>query len=130
MLLKKFLNQYTFSREFKYIPSLIENKIIVSQEIMDKVIRDVKNYGEVKKPFIGIRMENTENGVLITEVVEGGSAEKAGLKENDILLSINDIEVDSYYSVIEQLSKYNPGNTIQCEIKRYNKQQKFNLLSQ
>ena len=48
----------------------------------------------------------------------------------DILLSINDIEVDSYYSVIEQLSKYNPGNMIKCEIKRNTKKQIFTLVLQ
>jgi len=127
MLIERFLNEYTFSRDFKYIPKLIENKSIVSKEIMDKVISDVKTYGEVKKAFIGIRMEKIENGVLIIEVIEGGAAEKAGLKENDVLLSINDIDVDSYYSVTEQVSKYNPADTVRLEIKRRSKKQIFNL---
>jgi len=127
MLIERFLNEYAFSREFKHMPKLIENKIVVSEEIMEKAISDVKTYGEVKKAFIGIRMENIENGVLIIEVIEGGAAEKTGLKENDVLLSINDIKLDSYHSVIEQISKYNPGDTVRLEIKRRNKKQIFNL---
>ena len=48
-------------------------------------------------------------------------------KENDVLLSINDIDVDSYCSVTEQVSKYNPADTVRLEIKRRSKKQIFNL---
>lgn len=46
--------------------------------------------GEPAKPqaFLGVNIEKAENGVRIVNVSEGSNAEKAGLKEGDIIVSL------------------------------------------
>ena len=44
------------------------------------------------EPFLGLFYESPE-GVLVLSIIEGGGAEQAGIKENDIILKINDVRI-------------------------------------
>jgi membrane-associated protease RseP (regulator of RpoE activity) len=44
------------------------------------------------EPFLGLFYESPE-GVLVLSVIEGGGAEQAGIKENDIISKINDVRI-------------------------------------
>ena len=44
------------------------------------------------EPFLGLFYESPE-GVLVLSVIEGGGAEQAGIKENDIISKVNDIRI-------------------------------------
>ena len=46
------------------------------------------------EPFLGWFYESPE-GVLVLSVIEGGGAEQAGIKENDIISKINDVRIVS-----------------------------------
>lgn len=48
----------------------------------------------VTKPFLGVTTEKNKDGAVITEVIEGCAAEKAGLKEADIITKIDDQKID------------------------------------
>ena len=57
-------------------------------------------------------------GVLITDVLKDGAAKKAGIESYDVLISINDVEVNSVSQLHEQIIKFSPGDEIICQIKR------------
>jgi len=141
--IKKFLKNYNFSDDYIGINEYTLYKINLLEEIMNKVQKNMEEYGEVKLPTYGLEFEEPtidlstneslqiiEDGVLIIEVIKGGAADVSGIKEGDILLSLNNIEIDSPYNIREQISRYNPGDIITCEIKRENKKQIFNLVLQ
>lgn len=46
------------------------------------------------EPFLGLFYESPD-GVLVLSVIEGGGAEQAGIKENDIISKINDVRIVS-----------------------------------
>ncbi|MDB4628682.1 PDZ domain-containing protein, partial [Akkermansiaceae bacterium] len=47
-----------------------------------------------KVGFIGIQAAEGEGGVLVARLVSGGAAERAGLKENDVITSLDDEKVE------------------------------------
>lgn len=47
-----------------------------------------------KVGFIGIQAAEGDGGVLIARIVSGGAAEQAGLKENDVITSLDDEKVE------------------------------------
>lgn len=109
----------------------------IPSNIVKKIIKDLKDYGEVKRAFIGIQIteipiqiandrELTE-GVFITHVFEDGAAKKVGIKSADILLSINNIKIKSVANLQEQISKYRPGDNIDCILDRNGRIMKFSL---
>ena len=98
--------------------------------IVKKVVSDLKEYGEVQRAFIGveIRPVNSDDasklnlkkidGVVITKVMDNGSAKEAGLKENDVIISINGITVDTPSQLQEQVAQFRPGDKTQITILR------------
>ncbi len=79
----------------------------------------------VSRPYIGISMLEASNyyvareygvtpteGVLVVDAESGSPAEKAGLKEKDIIVEVNGTKVTNVASLRYQLYKYKAGDTI------------------
>jgi Do/DeqQ family serine protease len=89
-----------------------------------KILRDLRDYGEVQRGMLGAYVEPIDNyraqrlglaraeGVLITRLRRGGSAEEGGLREGDVLVGINGIRIRTRPQMQEQISRYAPGNQI------------------
>jgi Trypsin-like serine proteases, typically periplasmic, contain C-terminal PDZ domain len=87
------------------------------------IANQIIKYGVAKIPFIGIQMgDNTSDitGVLITSVVTGDPAEKAGLKAGDIITEIDGTAIDSTYQLLAQLLRHNVGDSVTIKYYRNN----------
>ena len=71
--------------------------------------------------YAGIRGENADVGAKITQVVEDGPAEKAGLKEGDIVVSIDGEIVYSYQDLLGGIRKNQAGQTTKLVVSRERK---------
>ena len=99
-----------------------------------KIIKDLSDYGEVKRAILGVRIQDITqeladekglkdlNGVYIPSVAEGGAADKAGIKDGDVIIKINDIAVNKSSSLQEQISKYSPGEKVKIKLLRNGKE--------
>lgn len=105
-------------------------------------IESVLTTGSIKRPMLGIRYihinkelavlnnMDIENGALVVRgnnsnelaVTPGGPADRAGIKENDIILSIDDIAIDKERSITSILSKYQPGDVVKLKVWRAKKE--------
>jgi len=103
--------------------------------------------GKISRPMLGIRYVNitkeiaalnqidVSQGALVTRgdsanqpaVTPGGPADKAGIKENDILLSIDNININEDNSIISILRKYKPGNTVTIKLLRAGKEMQVSV---
>ncbi len=102
----------------------------VPVNIVKKIVEDFKEFGSVQRAMLGISMVNnsedfkeemklfTSEGVFIAEVTKGGAAEKAGVKAEDILLSIDGQKVNKTTAVQEIIGAHRPGDKISLEILR------------
>jgi S1-C subfamily serine protease len=74
----------------------------IPSNMVKAVMTQLVQYGEVKRGMLGVQLANQftpdiaqslglENakGALVSEVVEGGAADKAGIKAGDVITSIN-----------------------------------------
>ncbi len=82
------------------------------------------------KPFVGIFMIEVENdgGVSISQIVEKGPAEVAGLNVNDVIIKMGRIKVTGMISLREALEDYQVGEPIVITFIRDGKEQKTELL--
>jgi len=101
-------------------------------------IESVLTTGSIKRPMLGIRYINItkefaslnkmsiEKGALVTRgnnpselaVSPGGPADLAGIKENDIIVSIDNQEINNDHSIISILCEYQPGDVIKVKLLR------------
>lgn len=114
----------------------------VPVSIVRKVVGDLKEYGKVQRAVLGISMAGLtpalaqelnlkqQSGIYVDEAIEGGAANKAGIKKGDVITKMNGIEVKTPAEFQEQLVKYNPGATVQLEINRDGKEKTIDVVLQ
>ena len=76
---------------------------------------------EISRPFLGVTTEKATNGVKVVEVVAESAAEKAGLKEGDIITKINDKVVDNPDALADIVKSQKPQDEVKISYIRNNK---------
>ncbi|APY09751.1 serine protease [Seonamhaeicola sp. S2-3] len=110
--------------------SYIGYSFAVPSNIARKVIEDIMEYGNVQNGILGIRggtlnskaseelgVNDTE-GVYIAEVVEDSGADRAGLKEGDIIKKINNIKISKFSDLTGQISSKRPNDVVNVTYSR------------
>lgn len=75
-----------------------------------------------KGGLLGVRLETSERGVRIARVERGSGADRAGLRDDDLLLSIDDEEAGSTERVVTYLRERSPGDVVVVRVQRGDKQ--------
>jgi Do/DeqQ family serine protease len=98
------------------------NSFAIPVTIVKKVVNDLKEFGEVQRALIGVNIRDVDSedaekqnlgevkGVLVTVVIEDGSAHDAGLKENDVIVKFDGLTVNTVSELQEQVGKHRPGD--------------------
>ncbi|MCX7991220.1 MAG: Do family serine endopeptidase [Proteobacteria bacterium] len=101
---------------------------------MVKTILPQLKKGIVERAYLGIKFQEVTKeiaesfgfdktvGVLVSEVVKNSPAEKAGIKEGDIILDVNGKTVDEFTSFPKIIASYLPGDTVKLKIYREKKE--------
>jgi len=102
----------------------------IPSNIARKVADDLYKYGAVQRAFLGVIIQDinseikeakkltTTEGVLVTGLTKGGGAEEAGIKEGDIIQSINDKPVNTVAELQEIIFQYYPGDKVRVGVLR------------
>ncbi len=111
----------------------------VPVSIVRKVVKDLIEYGAVQRAILGVTIQDVDaelvkehkldkiEGVFIAGVREDGAAHEAGIKEGDVILKINDVEVNTSAELQEQVNRYRPNDKIQVTVKRDGKTKLFDV---
>ena len=70
------------------------------------------------RPFVGISLEQTDEGVEITGVIPGSPAAEADLREGDLIRAIDGEKVDGVEAVIERVRAAEPGDELTFTVER------------
>lgn len=102
--------------------------ISVATPIIDELMnREVLS--EDEKGYLGITGStvsaagsayNVPYGVYVRAVAKGGAAEKGGIKVNDVITSINKVEVTTMESLQEKICSYRKGTEVEITVQRSN----------
>ena len=82
----------------------------------------LKNFS-LNKAFLGVATKETNDGLVINNIVEKSAAEKAGLKEGDIIVAIDGKKLQTSDELSELVKSKKPGETITINYKRDKKNQ-------
>ncbi|HZL09920.1 MAG TPA: Do family serine endopeptidase [Prolixibacteraceae bacterium] len=107
--------------------------------IVKKAVADILEYGEVQRALMGVEIRDVTDelakknkldkieGVFISTVQSGGAAELAGIKDNDVIISVDGADVNSTAELQQQINKHRPGDKVAIVVKRDNKRKPFNV---
>ncbi|TAK44526.1 MAG: PDZ domain-containing protein [Saprospiraceae bacterium] len=110
----------------------------IPSNLVKKVMNDLKEFGKVHRAMLGITILDVNNeiatdlglsiveGVFVRDVVQASSAESAGLRVNDVIISVNGTKTRTSPELQEQVARYRPGDTVSLDVIRNNKTLRLN----
>ena len=114
----------------KYSSSSVEGTgFAIPTSVAKSIIEELMKNGTVDKPYLGIqvytineqfkRLYNINyDGVFVTGIESGSSAENAGLQVSDIITGINGQQIKSGEELSDAISKCKSGDTVTLSIIR------------
>ena len=126
----------------------------VPVNIVKKVVEDLIDFGSVKRAVLGIAMSDlseglaknlkydsvddmlkklklsSPEGVYIREVAKGSSADKAGMKEGDVIVAIDGTDVKRGSAVQVKVNTFHPGDKAKVKIIRDGKEKELEVTFQ
>ncbi len=114
----------------------------IPASIVQKVVSDLMEYGVVQRALMGVSLLDVDasvakqlgvekiEGVFVSGLQKNGAALKAGIREGDILLKINNAAINKISEFQEQLSRYRPGDKVSVTIKRKGNIVKYDVVLQ
>ncbi len=90
------------------------------------IIKSIIEKGYIEKTYIGIGVTNLESqnqstglsGALVVSVEEGGPADKAGLKENDVITKVNGTLITGTDDLIRMIAAGSEGDVVTLTVYR------------
>lgn len=104
---------------------IVRNSLSIPIECYRRHAEELLRYGRpVSRPrraWLGVFAHAIEEGVVIAGVVPDGPGERGGLKEGDLIVSVNAAEVGSRRDLYVNLWRHEPGERLALEVVRDSK---------
>lgn len=106
----------------------------IPSNIVRKIVSDLIDFGSVRRAMLGVTMRpmddklakelklSSPNGVYIVEVLKGSAADEAGIKEGDVIVAVDSVEVRNASAVQEQVNRFHPGDKTTVTVLRDGKE--------
>lgn len=100
--------------------------VSLANSVMDKIIKD----GRVIRGYFGVnsslqysakQLGVADKGIFITDVTSNGPAERAGIRQGDVVLKIGHVEAESPTQLMEAIAEMKPNTKVNALILRQGK---------
>ena len=100
-----------------------------------KVAGDLQHYGYVQRGYLGVQVTEVDatvarqtgarspKGLLVGKVVQDCAAERAGIRNGDIILRVAGKDVNTFAEMTEELGLFSPGDKVEVDFERDGKTQ-------
>lgn len=95
-----------------------------------QIMSDLVEFGTVKRGYLGVSVQNlnkefieafeleSEEGVVIGDVLVGEAAEKAGIKRGDVITHVNGEKVKNVTTFVNKIRSFAPNTKVKLDIIR------------
>ena len=111
----------------------------IPSNIVRKVVDDLLMYGETQRAYLGVQIREMDSklaeesgmkdikGVYVAETTKDGAAEKAGIKNGDVIVDINGTSVNTTTQLMEAIRQYRPGDEVNVKVVRDGNERYFTV---
>ena len=101
----------------------------MSSVVVQKVVNQLRDYGETRRGWLGVRIQNLNsevaealgleniNGALVTDVPEG-PARKAGIRSGDVIIEFDGLKINNSSSLVKVVGDSEVGKDVDILIWR------------
>ncbi len=106
----------------------------VPSNIVSKIVEDLIKYGTVQRGWLGVTITSVNSqlvkeydlevteGALITGFADKSSAKDAGIKEQDVVVRIDNTPIKTSAALIEMVGRHRPGDKLMITVNRKGKE--------
>lgn len=105
------------------MPQLLRVELYGAKQITPEAIENLK--GKIKAQvdvgsgaFLGVQGMTSGNQAIVAKVVAESAADKAGIRENDIIAKINGEEIKDFLAMKDLIAQHEPGDSVMFTILR------------
>lgn len=111
----------------------------VPVSIVKKVVKDLKEFGEVQRALLGVTIGDVNaqiaeelnldrvEGVYVGEVGSNSAAEDAGIESEDVIIRVGGEKTKTSAQLQEKISQYRPGDDVEIVVIRDNEEKQFTV---
>jgi S1-C subfamily serine protease len=103
---------------------IARNSLAIPMDCYRDHAEELLRYGRVvsrpRRAWLGVFAHALEDGVIIADIAPGGPGDKGGLREGDVIVSLNAQEVTSRRELYVSLWRHEPGEKLTLEVMRDN----------
>jgi S1-C subfamily serine protease len=111
---------------------IARNSLAIPIDCYRENAEELLRYGRVvsrpKRAWLGVYAHALEDGVIIAGIVGGGPADKGGLREGDMIVSLDAEELSSRRELYMSLWKHPPGDKLTFEVMRDNSVRRLEII--
>ena len=108
-------------------------------DLARKVADDLIRYGRVRRPAVGIQVTNVRpedaevyrleriQGVVVQDFPEGSPSRQAGVRQGDVIVSVDGRPVQRVGQFQRMIATRTPGETVTLEVVRYGERRRFEV---
>ena len=108
-------------------------------QLAQRIADDIIDFGAYQRPYLGVEIAeldsdyadelgvNTSQGVVIENLVDGGSAQYGGLQPKDVIVKANGKDIKNVAELQEVVGRARVGETIALTVFRKGKEKDFNI---
>ena len=107
----------------------------IPANLVRQVMESILKNGAMTRGWIGVeplnlskelaeslKLPSKTGGVLLSGVLEGGPADRAGVKPGDVLIAINNQPIQDVRSLLNQVAQFRPGSDVNATVLRKGKE--------
>ena len=111
----------------------------VPSNTLQGIMTQLRDHGSVRRGYLGVNIDDLDHmeaeafgldstdGALITNVIEDGPSEAAGLEHEDVIIAVDGKKVRSNRELIDRISAHMPGDEVEVTLIRDGKQIKKDI---
>lgn len=111
----------------------------VPSNIVQKVVKDILEFGTVQRAFIGVNISDItprltdeldleiRSGVYVAGVSEKGAAYEAGIESGDVIVAVNERSVSKSSELQELIGRKRPGDNVKITVNRKGSLKEFDV---
>lgn len=90
----------------------------VPSDTVENVVDTLKTGGEVEHAYLGVRLQETDDGVRLSAALAGEPGQRAGLESGDLILEADGKKVESASDIQRAVDAHKPGEKLELKIER------------
>ena len=111
----------------------------IPSNMASNIINQIKAGKKISRGWLGVSMQDVDDdtakalgmsepkGALVVNVIENDPAAKAGMKDGDIIIKVNDKDIDDSASLLKNIANLAPNSVVKVTVLREGKQIELNV---